>query len=63
MSLMHLAALLRLNIMAHRKLDDWLDHPHGYSRVDPPDEPLPLFANIPESIGGRHEMKPGPATG
>jgi len=57
-SLSNLAALLRLNIMAHRKLDEWLDDPYGYSRVDPPDEPLPLFANILDSIGGGHEMKP-----
>jgi len=56
-SLSNLAAMLRLNLMAHRKLDDWLDNPYGYSRVGPPDEPLPLFANILDSIRGGHEMK------
>ena len=58
-SLSNLAALLRLNIMAHRKLDEWLDDPYGYSSIDPPDEPLPLFANILDSTGGGHEMRPG----
>jgi len=58
-SLSHLAALLRLNLMAHRKLDEWLNDPYPYSRVRPPDEPLPLFANILDSKRGGHEMETG----
>ena len=58
-SLSNLSALLRLNLMAYRKLDDWLDDPYGYSRVDPPPIELPLFANNLDSIGGGHEIGGG----
>ena len=58
-SLSNLAAMLRLNLMTHRKLDNWLDDPYGYSRVDPPEMPLPLFANILDSTGGGHEIGGG----
>ena len=58
-SLSNLAAMLRLNIMAHRNVDDWLDDPYGYSRVDPPEEPLPLFANNLDSIRRGHEIGSG----
>jgi hypothetical protein len=62
-SLSNLAALLRLNLMTHRDLGEWLDDPYGYSRVDPPEPELPLFANNLDSIGGGHEMRPAPAGG
>jgi len=58
-SLSNLAALLRLNLMTHRDLDEWLDDPFAYSRVAPPDGGLPLFANILDSIGGGHETQQG----
>ena len=56
-SLSNLAALLRLNLMTHRDLGEWLDDPYGYSRVDPPEAELPLFANILDSIRGGHEIR------
>ena len=58
-SLSHLAALLRLNAMAHRKLDEWLNNPYPYSRGRPPEKPLPLFANILDSKRGGHEIETG----
>ena len=58
-SLSNLSALLRLNLMTHRKLDNWLDDPYGYSRVDPPPIELPLFANNLDSIRGGHEIGGG----
>jgi hypothetical protein len=58
-SLSNLAALFRLNLLAHRKLEEWLDDPFAYSRVAPPQKPLPLFANILDSITGGHEIATG----
>jgi len=58
-SLSNLAALLRLNLMAHRDLDEWLNDPYAYSRGDPPEPELPLFANILDSIRGGHEIETG----
>jgi IS4 transposase len=58
-SLSHLAALLRLNAMAHRDLDAWLENPYVNLKADPPQEYLPLFANILDSRRGGHEMEPG----
>jgi hypothetical protein len=62
-SLSNLAALLRLNLMTHRDLDEWLDDPYAYSKADPPEPDLPLFANILDSIGGGHEIETGPTGG
>ena len=58
-SLSNLAALLRLNLMTHRDLGEWLDDPYAYSRVDPPALELPLFKNILDSKRGGQEMPPG----
>lgn len=58
-SLSNLAALLRLNLMTHRDLGEWLDDPYAYSRVDPPALELPLFKNILDSKRGGQEMAPG----
>lgn len=60
-SLSNLAALFRLNLLAHRRLEEWLDDPYAYSRVAPPQKPLPLFPNILDSIRGGHEFETGPA--
>jgi hypothetical protein len=62
-SLSNLAALLRLNLMTHRNLSDWLDDPFAYSRVHPPEPDLPLFATILDSTRGGHETEPGLAGG
>ena len=62
-SLSNLAALLRLNLMAHRDLDEWVDDPFAYSRAAPPEPDLPLFANILDSGGGGHEIEAGPTGG
>jgi hypothetical protein len=56
-SLSNLAALFRLNLLAHRNLEQWLDDPYAYSRVARPEKPLPLFANILDSIRGGHETQ------
>ena len=58
-SLSHLAALFRLNAMAHRDLDAWLENPYVISTSDPPEEDLPLFANILDSRRGVHEIETG----
>ena len=58
-SLSNLAALLRLNLLTHRKLEELLENPYGYSRAPSAETPLPLFANILDSIGGGHEMRQG----
>ena len=62
-SLSNLAALLRLNLMTHRDLRQWLDDPFAYSGVAPPQAELPLFANILDSIAGGHETPPRSAEG
>ena len=58
-SLSTLAAMLRLNLMAHRDLREWLDDPYGYSRGDPPPDDLPLFPDNLDSIRGGHEIGGG----
>jgi hypothetical protein len=58
-SLSNLAALLRLNLMTHRHLQEWLDDPYRYSPAPLPEKPLPLFAHILDSISGGHETQPG----
>jgi len=62
-SLSNLAALLRLNLMTHRELGEWLDDPYGYSRSEPPEPDLPLFANILDSTRGGHEIQTAPSGG
>jgi len=62
-SLSNLAAMLRLNVMTHHDLDAWLDDPYGYSRSDPPLDPLPLFANNLDSIRGGHGIGSGQGSG
>jgi hypothetical protein len=56
-SLSNLAALLRLNLMTHRDLREWLDDPFAYSKVAAPPIVLPLFAAILDSIAGGQEME------
>jgi hypothetical protein len=58
-SLSNLAALLRLNLLTHRKLEEWLENPYSYSSDAPPHRPLPLFPNILDSIRGGHETQHG----
>jgi len=58
-SLSNLAALLRLNLLTHRKLEEWLENPYSYSSDAPPQRPLPLFPNILDSIRGGHETQQG----
>jgi hypothetical protein len=57
-SLSNLAALLRLNLMTHRHLDQWLNDPYSYSGAAPPAVELPLFASILDSSGGGHDTEP-----
>jgi len=58
-SLSNLAALFRLNLLAHRRLEEWLDAPYGYPGVAPPEKPLPLFPDILDSTRGGHEIQTG----
>lgn len=51
-SLSNLSAMLRMNLLTYRDLWTWLDDPYTYPASEPPDDALPLFANILDSKTG-----------